>query len=142
MTSWQALFDVAKLKKGETILIHAGAGGVGSLAIQLAKNAGAKVFTTASQNNHAYVKKLGADVAIDYKTQDFNQEIKKLVPEGLDVVLDTQGKKTLLQSLDLLKPQGRHCQHRGTVSILLWQSKKMCNLDMCLFDPMGCSCSK
>lgn len=107
LTAWQALFDVAKLKKGETILIHAGAGGVGSLAIEFAKNAGAKVFTTASKSNFDYVKKLGADVVIDYKTQDFAQEIKKQVPAGLEVILDTIGGKTLEQSLDLLKPQGR-----------------------------------
>src|ERR1700733_2368139 len=59
LTAWQALFDFAKLKKGESILIHGGAGGVGSFAIQFAKHAGAKVITTASKQNHDYVKKLG-----------------------------------------------------------------------------------
>lgn len=107
LTAWQALFDFAKLKKGETILIHAGAGGVGGLAIQFAKNAGAHVITTASTANHDYVKKLGADHAIDYRKTDFGKELKKIAPQGVDVVFDTIGGDTLRQSTDLLKPQGR-----------------------------------
>jgi NADPH:quinone reductase-like Zn-dependent oxidoreductase len=107
LTAWQALFDFAKLKKGETILIHAGAGGVGSLAIQFAKYAGAKVITTASRQNHDYVKKLGADYAIDYQSSNFVDEVKKLLPDGLDVVFDTIGGETLNQSLEILKPKGR-----------------------------------
>lgn len=107
LTAWQALFDFAKLKKGETILIHAGAGGVGGLAIAFAKNAGANVITTASTENHAYVKKLGAHHAIDYRKNNFDQELKKLAPQGVDVVLDTIGGDTLIKSLDVLKPQGR-----------------------------------
>lgn len=106
LTAWQAIFDDAKLKKGETILIHAGAGGVGSMAIQFAKHAGAYVYTTASKSNHDYVKKLGADVAIDYKN-GFVNEIKKLVPQGLDVVLDCVGGQTLKDSVQLLKQGGR-----------------------------------
>jgi NADPH2:quinone reductase len=106
LTAWQAIFDDAKLKKGETILIHDGAGGVGSMAFQFAKHAGAYVYTTASKSNHDYVKKLGADVAIDYKT-GFVNEIKKLVPQGLDVVLDCVGGQTLKDSAQLLKSGGR-----------------------------------
>lgn len=107
LTAWQGLFDFAQLKKGESILIHAGAGGVGGMAIEFAKYAGAKVLTTASEENHAYVKKLGADVAIDYHKNNIVNEIKKLAPEGLDVVFDTVGGKTLHQSVELLKPHGR-----------------------------------
>lgn len=107
LTAWQALFDTAKLKKGETILIHAGAGGVGSLAIQFAKNAGAKVFTTARENHHAYVKKLGANLAIDYTKEDFVQKVKGLIPQGVDVVLDCIGGDTLRDSLDVIKSGGR-----------------------------------
>lgn len=107
LTAWQALFDAAKLRSGETILIHAGAGGVGSLAIQLAKNVGAKVLTTATQKNHAYVKKLGADLAIDYKKENFVESIKKIAPHGIDVVLDTIGGKTLQESIAVLKQGGR-----------------------------------
>ena len=107
LTAWQALFDFAHLKKGETILIHAGAGGVGSFAIQLAKYAGAKILTTASSVNHDYVKNLGAEYPIDYQQKDFVQAARASFPEGLDVVLDSVGGPTLQKSLDLLKPGGR-----------------------------------
>lgn len=107
LTAWQALFDFAKLRSGETILIHAGAGGVGSLAIEFAKQAGAKIYTTASQENHGYVKKLGADVAIDYRRDHFVDKIKSLEPQGIDIVLDCVGKKALEESFLVLKPGGR-----------------------------------
>ena len=87
LTAWQALFDTAHLKAGQTVLIHAGAGGVGSYAIQLAKNAGAKVYTTASASNHSYVHKLGADVVIDYTKESVTQRIKKDHPEAVDACL-------------------------------------------------------
>jgi NADPH2:quinone reductase len=107
LTAWQALFDTAELKRGETVLIHAGAGGVGSLAIQFAKLAGAYVLTTAREANHAYVKSLGADVAIDYHIHPVDAEVKKKVPEGVDVVFDTIGGQTLADSFAFLKPGGR-----------------------------------
>lgn len=107
LTSWQSLFDSANLKTNESILIHAGAGGIGSMAIQFAKQQGAKIFTTANQQNHAYVKKLGADVAIDYKQEDFVAKIKSILPSGVDVVFDTIGGSTLEKSLDVIKPGGR-----------------------------------
>lgn len=107
LTAWQSLFDTAHLKKGETILIHAGAGGVGSLAIQFAKLAGARVYTTARESNHAYVKRLGADVAIDYQKENFIDRIRSLEPEGVDVVFDTVGKQNLKDSFLVLKPGGR-----------------------------------
>lgn len=107
LTAWQALFDAAKLKKGETVLIHAGAGGVGSLAIQFAKNAGAKVISTAHKKNHSYLKQLGADLAIDYSKENFVDRIKQDYPEGIDVVLDTVGGETCMESLEVLKPKGR-----------------------------------
>lgn len=107
LTAWQALFNKAFLKKGETILIHAGAGGVGSLAIQFAKNTGAIVYTTASHDNFAYVKKLGADEVIDYKKDNFVNKIKSLNPDGVDVVFDTVGGNTLHESLKVLKRGGR-----------------------------------
>lgn len=107
LTAWQALFDVAHLTQGETILIHAGAGGVGSLAIQFAKYVGAEVITTASQQNHDYVIKLGADLALDY-TLDFVSETKNLYPEGIDVIFDCVGGRTARASIPLLKPGGRY----------------------------------
>ena len=107
LTAWQALFDAAKLQRGETILIHAGGGGVGSLAIQFAKNAGAKVITTASAQNHDYVKKLGADIAFDYHEVNIKSILEKHVPQGFDVILDSIGGDTLKLSLDLVKKGGR-----------------------------------
>ena len=107
LTAWQALFDSVKLKKGESILIHAGAGGVGSMAIQFAKNAGAKVYTTASEKNRHYVEKLGADEIIDYTQGGFLTQMKKIAPEGVDVIFDTVGGNTLRESLQVIKPKGR-----------------------------------
>lgn len=83
LTSWQALFDVGQLTKGQTVLIHAGAGGVGSLAIQLAKWCGANVITTVSQKNVDYVKALGADLIIDYQKDDYSTVCRKNFPKGL-----------------------------------------------------------
>lgn len=107
LTAWQALFDAAKLKQGETILVQAGSGGVGSLAITLAKNAGAKVYTTASKRHHDYVKTLGADVAIDYKQESFVDALKKHEPHGIDVVFDCLGGEVLKSSANVLKSGGR-----------------------------------
>ena len=106
LTAWQALFDAAKLKKGETILIHAGAGGVGGMAIQFAKHAGAKVIATASPENHDYVKKLGADHVIDYHG-GFVDKLKNIAPEGVDIVFDTVGGQALRDSYQVVKSHGR-----------------------------------
>ncbi|CCO12249.2 MAG: NADP-dependent oxidoreductase [Carnobacterium sp.] len=100
LTAWQALFDHGKLKAGETVLIHAGAGGVGTYAIQLAKQAGAKVITTASQKNHDLVKSLGADQVIDYRTENFVELLK-----DVDVVFDTMGGASQIDSFKVLKPK-------------------------------------
>jgi NADPH:quinone reductase-like Zn-dependent oxidoreductase len=101
LTAWQALIDVARLRAGQKVLIHAGSGGVGTFAIQLAKHLGAQVATTASAKNHALVKSLGADVAVDYKTTRFEE-----VTRDQDVVFDTQGGDTLLRSFGAIKPGG------------------------------------
>jgi NADPH2:quinone reductase len=106
LTAWQALFDFGKLEKGQTILIHAGAGGVGSLAIQLAKYFGAKVITTASLGNTDYVKKLGADLVIDYNNEAFVDIIKKAYPKGIDLVFDLLGRECLHDSAKVLKKGG------------------------------------
>src|SRR5213596_3733189 len=102
LTAWQALIERANLKKGQKVLIHAGSGGVGTLAIQLAKHVGATVATTTSTANINLVKSLGADVVIDYKKEDFEQ-----VLSGYDVVLNSLGKDTLDKSLKVLKPGGK-----------------------------------
>lgn len=102
LTAWQALVEMAKVQPGQKVLIHAGSGGVGSIAIQLAKSLGAIVATTTSGKNARWVRELGADIIVDYKTTDFEQELK-----DYDVVLDTQGGKALEKSLNVLKRGGR-----------------------------------
>lgn len=107
-TAWDALVERCKIKSGETILIHAGAGGVGSFAIQLAKAYDLKVFTTCGKYNVNFVKNLGADEVIDYRTENFKEVIlKKTGGIGVDVVFDTVGSEIFTQSLNVLKPYGR-----------------------------------
>lgn len=101
LTAWQALVERANLRKGQKVFIQAGSGGVGTFAIQLAKHLGATVATTTSASNSEMVRKLGADVVIDYKSEDFER-----VLSGYDVVLNSQDSKTLEKSLRLLKPTG------------------------------------
>lgn len=102
LTAWQVLVERAKLQKGQKVLIHAGSGGVGTFAIQLAKHLGATVATTTSTTNIDLVRSLGADVVIDYKTQDFEK-----ILSGYDVVLNSLDNATLEKSLDVLKPGGK-----------------------------------
>ncbi|MFC6066080.1 NADP-dependent oxidoreductase [Streptomyces ochraceiscleroticus] len=102
LTSWQALVERAQVQPGQKVLIHAGSGGVGTVALQLARHLGAQVATTASAANAELVKELGADVVIDYRTQDFEE-----VLDGYDVVLDSLGGETLEKSLPVLKPGGK-----------------------------------
>ena len=91
-----------KLKAGETILVQGGAGGVGSFAVQLAKHIGARVITTASAANHAYLRSIGADQIIDYNAQDFTKAVS-----GCDAVFDTVGGEVTQRSFAVLKPGGR-----------------------------------
>jgi NADPH:quinone reductase-like Zn-dependent oxidoreductase len=102
LTAIWALEDTAKLKRGETVLIQGGAGGVAGFAIQLAKHLGATVITTASARNHDYVKKLGADRIIDYQKEDFTT-----LGRICDVVFDTVGGEVQVRSYEVLKPAGR-----------------------------------
>jgi len=102
LTAWQTLIEKGQLRKGQKVLIHAGSGGVGTFAIQLAKHVGATVATTTSARNIELVKSLGADIVIDYKKDEFSVILK-----DYDVVLDTQGGKALEKSLRVLKPGGR-----------------------------------
>ena len=102
LTAWQTLVEKGKLKKGQKLLIHAGSGGVGTIAIQLAKHIGATVATTASAANAEMLKALGADIVIDYRKDDFSTMLK-----GYDLVIDTQGGDTLKKSLSVLKPGGK-----------------------------------
>lgn len=101
LTAWQALFDTANLGAEHSVLIHGGSGGVGSIAIQLAKSRGARVYSTASAGNLEFVRALGADVAIDYRSERFEE-----IAREVDVVLDLIGGETQTRSLDVLKDGG------------------------------------
>jgi NADPH:quinone reductase-like Zn-dependent oxidoreductase len=102
LTALVSIEDTLKLARGETILIQGGAGGVAGFAIQFAKHIGARVITTASAANHAYVRELGADEVIDYRTEDFTQKVS-----GCDAVFDTVGGDVALKSYAVLRPGGR-----------------------------------
>jgi alcohol dehydrogenase len=102
LTAWQALIERANLQRGHKVLIHAGSGGVGTFAIQLAKHVGAIVATTTSTVNLEWVKRLGADIVIDYKRDDFEKILR-----DYDAVLDTLGGETLEKSLRVLRPGGK-----------------------------------
>jgi len=130
LTAWQALVEIANVKKGQKVLIHAGSGGVGSFAIQLAKHLGASVATTTSTKNVDWVKRLGADVVVDYKKQEFDKCLG-----GYDVALNSLGGDTLVKSLQVLKPGGKLISISGPPDIefaeqlgLNWALKQL----MCL----------
>lgn len=108
ITAWEALYDRARLTAGQTVLIHAGAGGVGHVAIQLAKLAGAHVITTVSSDEKAVmVERMGADKSIKYSTQDVDAQIFNCtVGKGVDIVFDTVGPDILQSCFNCVKPYG------------------------------------
>lgn len=108
LTAWQALITHGKLQKGHKVLIHAGSGGVGTYAIQIAKHFGAFVATTTSGKNAKLVKNLGADVVIDYKTQKFQEELS-----NYDLVIDMLGGETINDSFKVLKKGGAMISIKG-----------------------------
>jgi NADPH:quinone reductase-like Zn-dependent oxidoreductase len=101
LTAWQGLFDHGHLKDGQTVLIHGGSGGVGHFAIQFAKVKGAAVLTTVSAQNLDFVEELGADRAIDYESQRFDE-----IARDVDLVLDLIGGETRERSWSVLRPGG------------------------------------
>ena len=101
LTAWQALIDIGKIENGQTVLIHGGSGGVGSFAIQIAKAHGARVIATASTANQDVLKQLGAEVAIDYTKQKFEE-----IAHDIDLVLDPVGRDTLARSYGVVKKGG------------------------------------
>lgn len=101
-TAWQALFRHGKLKKGQRVLIHGAAGAVGAFAVQFARVKGAYIFATASGNDIGFVKSLGADVVIDYRSEDFTK-----IAKGLDLVIDLVGGESHKRSYPLIKKGGR-----------------------------------
>jgi len=101
LTAWQALMENAQVQPGQRVLIHAAAGGVGHVAVQIAKARGAYVIGTASAAKHDFLRELGVDEAIDYRETDFSEAVK-----DVDVVLDMLGGETALKSLRVLRPGG------------------------------------
>lgn len=101
LTAWQALVETAELQPGQRVLIHAAAGGVGHVAVQIAKARGAHVIGTASAGKHDFLRKIGVDEAIDYRESDFTEAVK-----DVDVVLDTLGGDNAVRSLRVLRPGG------------------------------------
>lgn len=102
LTAWEALIDIGKLKKGETVLIHGSSGGVGSYSVQIAKWIGANVIASGSKNNKDYIYNLGADKFIDYTEENFENEVK-----NVDLVLDTVGINAFEKSINVLRNEGR-----------------------------------
>ncbi|MFI6698961.1 zinc-binding dehydrogenase [Streptomyces sp. NPDC050509] len=105
VTAWEALVERAGVRAGERVLVHGGAGGVGSVAIQVASALGAEVVTTARARDHDFVTRLGADVTIDFSAGDYVPQVQAL--GGVDVVLDTVGRDTLTRSPQVLADRGR-----------------------------------
>ena len=107
LTAWQSLVEFAELKAGQTVLIQAGAGGLGSVAIPIAKHLGATVYTTTSQANIDYVRGLGADHIIDYRNEDYETVIREQQPDGVDVILEALlGNGTAEAAIRLVKSGG------------------------------------
>ncbi|MEU6478761.1 NADP-dependent oxidoreductase [Streptomyces sp. NPDC047017] len=101
LTAWQALVERADLRAGQRVLIHAAAGGVGHVAVQIAKARGAYVIGTASAAKHGFLREIGVDEPLDYRTTDFTEAVR-----DVDVVLDTLGGDTSVRSLRVLRPGG------------------------------------
>lgn len=120
LTAWQALVERGTLKAGQKVFIQAGSGGVGTIAIQLAKYLGATVATTTSARSFDLVKQLGADVVIDYKATDFEEILK-----GYDLVLHSQDPKTLEKSLRILKPGGALISISGPLDVAFARSAEL-----------------
>lgn len=106
-TAWECLMERGRLKSGDKVLIHGGAGGVGVYAIQIAKFFGAHVVTTAGPHNKEFVESLGADVSYDYRRESLYEELRQDYSSGFDIILDTVGQKTIEKSLSLLAASGR-----------------------------------
>ena len=106
-TARQALHDAGRIEAGQTVLIHGASGAVGCCALQLAKRAGAAVLATASGKNADFVRLLGADTFIDYRTQRFEDRVAEISPGGVDLVIDTAGGETTDRSFAVLKRGGR-----------------------------------
>lgn len=106
LTAWQGLFDRGGLKAGQLAMIHGGSGGLGSFAVQFARWAGARVAATCSTPNVEYLKSLGVERVVDYRTENIAEAVAAWAPEGLDYLMDAVGVSTLPNGLDLVRPGG------------------------------------
>jgi NADPH:quinone reductase-like Zn-dependent oxidoreductase len=107
-TAYAALVTMGSLRAGDRVLIHAAAGGVGTAAVQIAKSIGAEIFGTASASKHEAIEKLGVSHAIDYRTQDFAEEIRRITGgEGVDLIIDATGPTNFRKDYRLLREGGR-----------------------------------
>ncbi|MGH7918467.1 MAG: NADP-dependent oxidoreductase [Candidatus Dormibacteraceae bacterium] len=106
-TAYEGLVDRARLQAAETVLITAASGGVGTAAVQIARNAGARVVAVTSARNHRYVRDLGAEVAVDYHDSDFVEQLRRAAPDGFDVLFDGTGNDVRDQVLGLIRRGGR-----------------------------------
>ena len=106
-TSLEGIVERLRVQPGETVLITAAAGGVGTIAVQVAKDAGARVFAVAGKDNHDYVLALGAEAAFDYHDAGWTEQVRKLVPSGVDALFDCAGGDTLRAAFDAVKDGGR-----------------------------------
>lgn len=107
VTAYEGLVERARLQSGETVLITAASGGVGTAAIQIATNIGARIVAVASARNHGYVRDLGAEVAVDYHDPDFVEQLRSAAPDGFDVLFDGTGNEVRDQVLGLVRDSGR-----------------------------------
>lgn len=132
ITAWEALYDQVHLDKDRTILVHAGAGGVGHVAIQLAKRKGARVFTTVhGEEKNRLVKQLGADETIDYRNEDVVEKIYTLTGgKGVDIVFDTVGGDTFRQSLNCLAYRGEIVTLLDPGTDVVWKEARIRNIKM------------
>ncbi len=133
ITAWEALFDRARLQSGQKVLIHAGAGGVGHVAIQLAKLAGAEVATTVSTSEKAeFVRTLGADLVIDYKTEDVAQTLLDWTDgQGVDIALDTVGGDALKQLVPAMRLYADLVSLLQVPEDLDWKTLRVKNVRVC-----------
>ena len=125
-TVWHNLFERGRAAPGETVLIHGGTSGIGTMAIKLGKAFGLTMIVTAgSPNKCARALEIGADHAIDYKTQDFVAEVKRIAPDGVNIVLDMVGGDYVPRNLDCLAEEGRHVsiavQRGASAEIPIWK---------------------
>lgn len=133
ITAWEALFDRARLQSGQKVFIHAGAGGVGHVAIQLAKLAGAEVATTVSSDEKAHlVQELGADLVINYKSQDVTQALLDWTGgQGVDIALDTVGGDALKQLVPVMRLYGDLVSLLQLPNDLDWKTLRLKNVRVC-----------